>query len=567
MTSVPPTPQSVHTLNPTRQPGNRTPQQRTAQRTMGKRVREKLADFLWPLVWVAILLTAGGVSLRAVSVMTQNPPLPDCSALSGMSSDSERLLCARASVQSGSAQALIEAIELVEPWHPSHPMYGEANRLMNRWSKALLGELEPMVQRGERARALALAKRIPERVEAYPEVKSAIATWNKEWSVGREIESNIVRAVKAHDWVAARRELQRLKILNSNYWVRTRHDQLKTRVDREQAGREQLEKARTLVKTGEPEKLGEALALVESIHLETAAWRESKTDINQWAQRVLQYSFQKWEEEDIDTAIEIVKLVPPDLATTSEARDLISFGHAKRLATNPYDQWAPSYGQVYNLIEAIQAVQRISPDSPFYTEAQDSSNKWQKKLDDMVQLQYASNLANIGQEVTYQWAIAEAEQITQERPQRLQAQTLVSHWTKEVQRIEDRQILTEAVQIATKGGKENLQAAITQAAKIERGRALRIEGQTYIAEWEDRIETIEDQPILDKAEQFATAGKLSKAIATAGEIKSGRALYVSAQAKAKAWTEELQIIEDRPILIEAENLAARGSLTAAIGVA
>ena len=123
------------------------------------------------------------------------------------------------------------------------------------------------------------------------------------------------------------------------------------------------------------------------------------------------------------------------------------------------------------------------------------------------------------------------------------------------------------MQIATKGGKENLQAASAQAAKIEQGRALRIEGQTYIAEWEDRIETIEDQPILDKAEQFATAGKLSKAIATAGEIKSGRALYVSAQAKAKAWTEELQIIEDRPILIEAENLAARGSLTAAIGVA
>ncbi len=538
-----------------------------ARRTLGKQVRRKLTDLTWPLVWVAILVSAGGVSLRAVSVMTQNPPLPDCTALSPLSSDSERLLCAQASVQSGSAQALIEAIELVEPWPPSHPMYGEANRLMNQWSQALLSELDDMVQRGERSRALALAERIPERVDAYPKVKSAIATWDKEWSVGKEVEDNVAKAIKSRDWVAARRELQRLKILDSNYWVRTRHAQLKAKVDREQTARVQLEKAKKLVKTGDLEKLGEALALVEGINLETAAWAESKADVDQWAERVLQYSFKKWEEEDVDAAIKIVQLVPPDLATTAEARDLISFGHAKRLATNPYDQWAPSYGQVYNLIEAIQAVQRISPDSPFYTEAQDSLSQWQKKLDDMVKLQYASNLASIGQNVTYQWAIAEAEQITQERPQRLQAQTLVSHWEKEVQRLEDRPILVEAVQIATKGGKDNLRAAIAQAAKVEQGRALRIEGQTYIAEWEDRIEIIEDQPILNQAEQFATAGKLSEAIAEAQKVKSGRALHASAQTSVKAWTEELQIIQDRPILIRAENLAARGSLTAAIGVA
>ena len=562
MTSLPPTSSSVQTVQTLSPSGPAI-----AQRPLGKRVREKLTDFFWPLVWVAILVTAGGVSLRAVSVMTQNPPLPDCSALSGISSDSERLLCARASVQSGSAQALIEAIELVEPWQQSHPMYGEASRLMNRWSQALLVELEKMVQRGERARALALAARIPERVEAYPEVKSAIATWDKEWSVGGEVSTNVAKAIKARDWVAARREVQRLKILNSNYWVLTRHNQLKARIDREQTARTQLEKARELVKTGDLEKLGEALALIEGINLETAAWTESKADIDAWAGRVLQYSFQKWEEEDIDAAIKIVQLVPPDLATTSEARDLISFGHAKRLATNPYDQWAPSYGQVYNLIEAIQAAARISPDSPFYTEAQDSLVEWQKKLDDMVQLQHANHLAGIGQEVSYRWAIAEAEQITQERPQRVQAQTLVSHWEKEIQRLEDRPILVEAVRIATKGGKENLQTAIAQAGKVEQGRALRIEGQTYIAEWEDRIETIEDQPILDQAEQFATAGKLSEAIAKAGEINPGRALHANAKTKAKAWTEELQIIQDRPILIEAENLAARGSLTAAIGVA
>lgn len=567
MTSTPPTSTTVRPTSASASASTNSVTPTSFRDLLGRRVRSSLAGFVWPFVWVAILVTAGGVSFRAVSVMTQNPPLPDCASLSVLSSDSERLLCARASVQSGSAQALIEAIELVEPWTQENPLYPEASRLMNRWSAALLVELEQMVQRGDRTRALALAERIPERVDVHTEVKSAIATWDKEWTVGQEVESNVAKAINARDWVAAHREVQSLKILNSNYWVRTKHDQLKAKVVREQSAREKLEAARALVKTGDLEKLGEALALTKQIDLETDAWIESKADMDQWAERVLQYSFQKWEEEDIETAIEIVQLVPPDFATTSEAKDLISFGHAKRLAVNAYDQWAPSYGQIYNLIEAIQAVQRISPDSPFYSKAQSSLDKWQKKLDDMVHLQYANSLASVGQETTYHWAIAQAEQITQERPQRLQAQTLVSHWTKEIQRIEDRPVLNEALSIARLGGKENLQTAIAQAAKVDQGRALRIEGQTYIAEWEDRIETIEDQPIMDKANRFAASGKLSEAISEAGNVAKGRALYATAQTAIKDWTEELQTIEDRPILIEAENLAAKGSLSAAIAIA
>ncbi|MGB3299242.1 MAG: hypothetical protein WBA76_13305 [Phormidesmis sp.] len=281
----------------------------------------------------------------------------------------------------------------------------------------------------------------------------------------------------------------------------------------------------------------------------------------------MQYSFQKWEAEDIDGAIAIVQLVPPDLALTAEAQDLLSFGHAQRLAKDRYDAWTPSYGQVYNLLEAIQAVQRISPTSPFYNQAQESLVIWRQKLDDIVKLQYANTLAQIGQKPTYKMAIAEAEQITQERPQRLQAQTLVSHWQKEIQRLEDRPILNRAVRLASAGGKANLKLAIAEAGKVAQGRALRIQGQTYIAEWVDRIETIEDQPMVTKAKQLAAGGNLKGAIAEASKVKKGRALYAEAQTAVKGWVAEIQTIEDRPILTSAQNLAASGSLSAAIDVA
>ena len=539
----------------------------TTPPTVRDRIRSKLTDFLWPLVWVAILAAAGGVSLRAVSVMTQNPPLPDCAQVAGLSSDSERLLCARASVKSGSAQALIEAIELVEPWTPANPLYQEADQLMDRWSKALLNELQGMAQRGDVRQAMNLAARIPTRVEIYPEVKSAIATWDKEWSVGKEFETKVLKAIAAQNWTGARRNVQNLKILNTRYWVSTRHDQLKAKIDREETARRQLNKAEALAKTGDLAKLGEAFVIAREINLETAAWRDAKPDLDKWAERVMQYSFQKWEEEDIDAALEIAQLVPPNLALTSEARDLLSFGHAQRLANGSYDDWTPSYAQVYNLLEAIQAVQRISPSSPFYLEAQDSLVTWQQKLDDMVQLQYANTLAQVGQKSTYRAAIAKAEQITQERPQRLQAQTLVSHWKKEIQRIEDRPVLSRAVKLASRGGEENLRKAIAEAKKVEQGRALRIQGQTYIAEWEDRVEMIEDQPILNKAEQLAQSGDLAKAIAEANKVAEGRALHDEAQTAVKAWVAEIQVVEDRPLLLRADRLAARGDLTGAIDTA
>jgi len=514
---------------------------------------------------MAILATAGGVGLRAVWVMTQNPPLPDCTLTRSLSTDTEKLLCATASVRSGSAQALIEAIELVAPWTPSNPLYEEANQLMDSWSKALLSELSRMAQQGDIQQATRLAKRIPERVAIYPQVKSALATWDKEWSVGQEFEADVLDAIAAQNWTGARQNLQKLKILNTTYWVTTRHDQLELKIDREEHARRELGKARALAKTGDLKKLGEALAIAQSIDLKTDAWRDAKPDLNRWAERVMIYSFQKWEQEDLDAAIQVVQLVPPDLALTAEAKDLLSFGHAKRLAGE--DQWTPSYGQVVNLLEAIEAVKRISPDSPFYTEAQDSLIKWQQKLEDTVQLQYANSLAQIGQRSTYRMAIAKAEQITQERPQRLQAQTLVSHWEKEIERLEDRPILNRAVRLASAGGIANLRLGIAEAKQVEQGRALRIQGQTYIAEWVDRIETIEDQPIMNQAQQLAEKGNLKAAIAEASKVKKGRALYDDAQSAVKGWIAEIQIMEDRPLLIRAENLAAQGSLSAAIDIA
>jgi len=164
-------------------------------------------------------------------------------------------------------------------------------------------------------------------------------------------------------------------------------------------------------------------------------------------------------------------------------------------------------------------------------------------------------------------AIDQAKLVAPGRPQRLQAQTWVAHWQKEIQRVEDRPYLTQAQQIAKVGTVSSLRQAIAAASQIARGRALRIEAQTAIATWQRQIQVVEDQPTLDEARTFATQGNLNKAIEVAGKIRSGRALYEEAQGAISDWVAQIQIAEDRPILNDAYALASQGNLSQAINVA
>ena len=223
--------------------------------------------------------------------------------------------------------------------------------------------------------------------------------------------------------------------------------------------------------------------------------------------------------------------------------------------------------QLFQLMEAIRAAEKIPADSTFYQTARQSMQTWRAELEDLRTLKFASNVASLRQGWTYDYATQLAWTVDLERPRRLQAQTLIAHWEDEVERIEDRPFLMRANALARKGTIPALQAAITEARNVALGRALRLNAQTDIAAWLDRIEVIQDQPILNAANQLATNDQLREAIAKAEEIQDDRALYEQAQAMVQDWTRTLQIEEDSPLLEQAKSLAYEGSLTQAINLA
>ncbi|MEO0456033.1 MAG: hypothetical protein AAF152_05535 [Cyanobacteria bacterium P01_A01_bin.114] len=530
-------------------------------------LRPRRTGWLWPLLWLSLLMSSSALGIWALAWMTRIPPLPNCEQISTFSTDGERFYCAKVKAESGSEQDLIEAIALAQDWPQDHPTYKESQSLLNRWSEALLDKAQTRIQQGDLAKAIELVEHIPEKSEVYSAVEGAIATWQDEWAQGETIAKRAEQAIEKQDWPEALKALQELKLLSSDYWLANRHQALMERVQREKTSRTQLEEARAVARTGDFESIVEALEQVQKIDIRSQVWPEAKQSIDDWSDAVLQYSFRKWEQEDLDGAIEAIQKVPVDVAKSPEAQDLINFAYAKRLINQVDHHWLPSYGKLLSLREAIQAVRQIPKTSPFYAEAQASSSAWAQKLEDLRQLYFANMMAQLGHKPAYRLAIEQAQLVTPERPQRVQAQTLISHWNKEVERIEDRPYLARAEQFASADSLTGFQSAIAEAQQVELGRALRVEAQTKIAEWNKRIQIIEDQPIIDRAIALADQGKLQDAVDEIDQIGESRALHAQAKELAKGWITQIQIAADRPILVRAENLAARGRLSDAIAVA
>ncbi|MFG6104647.1 hypothetical protein U2F10_20450 [Leptothoe sp. EHU-05/26/07-4] len=532
----------------------------------GRRKSRGRQAWFWSSVWLMLLVASSALGLWAVALITRLPPLPNCDRISVFSADSERLYCARQSAVSGAEQDLVAGIQLISAWDETHPLYQDSQEVANRWSKGLLKLAQQRMQKGHIDRATQLLGYIPPRAEIYAEAQVASERWLQEWAKGEEISAVVIEAVGNQNWSGARQQLRDIKRLTSDYWLKDRHRYLGQHIQREEDARRTLIKAQTLASDGQMESLAEALTLIRQIEVQSHAWPEAKPLLTDWADVLLTYGLQKWEQDDLAGAIAIIQKVPADLATKSEAQDLVQFAHAQRLAAFQQD-WEPTYGDVLNLMDAIQAVQDIGRESPFYQDAQAKLELWTKQLSDLQQLYGATLMAHLNQKASLKLAIEQAQIITTDRPQRQQAQTLISHWSKEIQRIEDRPALVRAQQLADSGDKASLQAAIVEARKIQQGRALRIDAQTKIAQWSKQIQVLEDQPLYSKALDLASKGKLRDAITEARKIQKGRALYSQAQESIKNWTNRIQIAEDRPILDEAEELAYQGRLSDAIALA
>ena len=182
----------------------------------------------------------------------------------------------------------------------------------------------------------------------------------------------------------------------------------------------------------------------------------------------------------------------------------------------------------------------------------------------------ASRLLNNspGEQFGQLWvALAQMQQIRADSPLYPQTKPLLSQLQQQSQDVLQ-------IQLGTSVGRvkqiPTLQTAIALMQTITPDRPQRLYAQTLIAQWRKEIQQLEDRPYLLQAQKTAAIGtvpKLNAAIAQARQIAPGRALRLDAQSAIAKWTYQIQTLEDQPLLNQAQALAKEKKLKEAIQTA
>ncbi len=257
-------------------------------------------------------------------------------------------------------------------------------------------------------------------------------------------------------------------------------------------------------------------------------------------------------------------------------------------------------GGLDNWLKVIEEARKIQASSYAYQEAEkligkteDKLKEYAERLIERKQWQALQDLANqtpkdlkIKEDVT-DWSVLSAaaldaetgtvegleagilglEQIDPSRPLHQRTLAMKERWQLQVQ---DLKILSEARDLAQAGTIEQYSAAIAKAGEVPRNNPLWSQAQQEIGSWNRQIQVIEDRPILERAQEIALPGdinSLSNAIIQARAIANNRALYRDAQREIGGWQARIERMEDQPILDQAQALANLKDYSTAIETA
>jgi hypothetical protein len=541
--------------------------------------------------WAVLAAMVGGTGITSYLLLIAVPPTPDCQGVLPISVDSERLYCAQVGAETQDVPKLRIAVELVKGWTDRHPLYGESQRLLRSWSEDLLKIGKKQLNDGKIDQAIATVKIVPPSSPIYDDVQQTIAKWSIQSLDSSKIDSKFEQAMKAGDWNAAFVILQAVQQMKGSYWNGYKHDKMASKLARERDGWDKLQEAKDALaaKEGddynirakriaaavkaaakkeeiveaplpkEPTPILNAMKLANAIDQTTYVYQEGQTLRSKWSKHLVTLSIDLYKAQKFNEAISIAQTVPQDVSSYPEAQDWVKLNQAH--------VWAGKR-HLLALMDAIAIAKKIPKTSSIYTLAKNKQSNWQGMLKQQTQLQWAKTIASFQQPATLALAIQTAKQVPAQSDVGKTIQSEMSTWSQQIETVDNRIILAKAKQIVNNGESlANLRAAVRLAGKITKDRPLGEEITASVTEWNEKIQVIEDRPILAQAIEVAKQGHLQRAINTASRITPGRALYQDAQSQVRYWSRELQEIADRRTLDRAIFIYRQGHISNAIELA
>ena len=490
----------------------------------------------------AFLLTAGfftciSTAVLATAFLFQLPGLPNCPAVFWpLASASMRFECARIAASKQTAKDLLEAIALVDGLPANHEMRAEADRLIELWSQEVLKLADELFHQGKLDEAIAAARKIPAKTTAHELIEERVTRWQTTWNKAEQFYQKAETALRKRNWKQAFQYAVRLLDIDNRYWQTTRYDDLNKRINIAREDGNKLFKAEWLADAGDLTSLLKAIKLAEEIRPESYIYELAQEKIQEFGKKMLDLAQAALDRRDLQTTLSIIDQIPKRARLEEEKKDYTILANAQSQA------WQDT---VAGIEGAISQAQRIQPNRPLYQKAQQMIVSWQYEIEGLAQIERARLLAQSGTPEALLSAIASASQISSSNPRWKQAQKQIQTWQAQIQNFEDQPILDQADQFASAGDVMSLQSAIAQADQIQPGRSMYQEARRKIRQWTSQIQQIQDQPILDQARAYAFAGNIQGAISIAQQIRSGRALYDEAQADIAKWQGQIQAEMDR----------------------
>jgi hypothetical protein len=491
----------------------------------------------WVLWSILLTLIPSSIGFISMSMLLKLPSAPNCPKIFWpLASASVRLHCASLAASKQNVNDLLQAIALVKELPENHPLRGQINTFLEEWSRDILKLADQSFQSGSLEEAIATARQIPEDLEARKIVEEQITKWQSIWSRAEEIYDESVKELRQRRWQSAFMLSSKLLRINNQYWSNTKYDELNRIIVTAREDGDKLYKAEGLAKGRSVDNILAAIKLAESIKSDSYLYQKAQELIPEFGRNILKLAQAKMDRRDADTALEIARQIPPIASLQSEIDDFIVLGEARRSA------WI---GTVSGLEAAIYQAQQIDASREVYEKAQELITIWQLEIEDVSRLEKARTLASQGTINDLTAAISEAQQIPDHNPRASEARQEMNRWRGQVESIEDRPYLERAEQIALLEDINSLQAAIAEVSQIRSGRALYPEARKKIRTWTAKIQRIQDQPYLDQARIIAESGDLNTAIREAQKIaSSGRALASEAQTAVDSWQEQVRAREN-----------------------
>ncbi|MBR8836698.1 MAG: chromosome segregation ATPase [Stigonema ocellatum SAG 48.90 = DSM 106950] len=490
----------------------------------------------WAL-WVFLLtLVPGGIAFMSTTMLLKLPSAPNCPSIFWpLASASVRLHCAQLAASKQTVTDLLQAIDLVKDLPKNHPLRTQIDHFLDQWSQDILQLADQSFQSGKLDEAIATARKIPQDTSTYKVVDEKITKWESTSSKAEDIYQQVEAEISAEHWHQAFMLTSKLLRLNSKYWAGTKYDELNQLIITSREDGEKLEKAESLAKSGIVDDLLKAIKLAESIGLGSYLHPKAEKVLPEFGRKMLEVAQTKLDRQDADAAISIAQKIPVNTGLQSETDDFISLAEAQRSA------WM---GTIAGLESAIAQAQQIDSTRPRYEKAQKLIARWQLEIEDVAHLEKARSLSSGGDIPALTAAISEAQVIPATNPRAKEARREINHWVAQIQTIEDQPYLDRAEQLALVDDMNALQAAIAEASQIRRGRALYKDAQSKIATWIEKVQRIQDQPYLDQARELARNGDIPAAIAVAQQIPSRRALSGEAQGAIDDWRGQIRAREN-----------------------